>query len=173
MLLLLMQGKTGSALTLARSIFDGMYRGLWINQIATDAEIRRFLRTDEIDTRIGEMAKAIDALSSTGSSFQNLKHGSWSILCSFSHNGIEQLRRRFTGNVIQPSYPNSQIATVVELATVCILLLTKGFLEARGLTREVEEIAGLMLTLPIWQKCATEEDKRTASAMTPSVGSGI
>jgi hypothetical protein len=158
MLLLLQHDKTGSAFTLARSVFDGMYRGLWIDQIATDEEIKHFLRNDEIDARIGAMAEAIDAASSTSSSFQGLKQGSWSILCSFSHNGMQQLGRRFTGNVMEPSYPDSQKATVMELATVCILLLAKGFLEARGLTREVEEIAGLMLTLPIWQLCSIAED---------------
>jgi hypothetical protein len=164
MLLLLLDGKVGSAFTLARSVFDGMYRGLWIDQIATDEEIKHFLRNDEIDARIGAMAEAIDAASSTGSSFKNLKQGSWSILCSFSHNGMQQLGRRFTGNVMEPSYAESQIATVMELATVCILLLAKGFLEARSLTREVEEIAGIMLTLPIWQQHATEEDKSPAIA---------
>jgi hypothetical protein len=137
MILLLMNDKTGSAFTLARSVFEGMYRGLWINQVATDAEIKHFLRKDEIDTSISAMAEAIDAVSSTGSSFKSLKQRSWRLLNSFTHNGMEQLGRRFTGSDTAPSYLDHHKATIMELATVCILLLAKGFLETRGLTSEV------------------------------------
>jgi hypothetical protein len=159
MILLLRNDKTGSAFTLARSIFDGMYRGLWFDKSATTDEIRHFLREDEIKRPIGEMAKAIDAASNTGGRiFQDFKRGAWSILCSFSHNGMQQLGRRFTGTMMQPSYPDSQKATIMELATVCVLLLAQGFLEARGFAREAEEIAGLMLTLPIWQLCLIPQD---------------
>ena len=48
MLLLLRNGKTGSAFALACSVVEGMYRGMWINFVATDVQIERFERTDEI-----------------------------------------------------------------------------------------------------------------------------
>jgi Family of unknown function (DUF6988) len=164
MLMLLMHERTGSALTLARSIFDGMYRGLWIDKIATDAEVERFVRNDEIEIPIGEMAKAIDGLSGAGTHFNDLRKIAWGKLCSFSHNGMQQLGRRFTGTLTRPSYSEDQIASITELATVCILFLIQGFLEARGFTREVEDVTDLMLLLPAWDDSATEEQKIRAAA---------
>ena len=37
-------GKVGSAFALARSIFEGLYRGAWILICATEAELERFER---------------------------------------------------------------------------------------------------------------------------------
>ena len=51
MLLLIRNGKNGSAFALARSIFESMYRALWINLCATDAQISTFERNDELPLR--------------------------------------------------------------------------------------------------------------------------
>ena len=45
-LLLIRNGKIGSAFALERSIFEGAYRGLWINFCATDAEIHASMSCD-------------------------------------------------------------------------------------------------------------------------------
>jgi hypothetical protein len=34
---------------LARSVVEGMYRGLWIDRAATDSEVDRFVEKDEIE----------------------------------------------------------------------------------------------------------------------------
>src|ERR1700735_582610 len=48
MLLLIRNDKLGSSFALVRSIFEGVYRGLWINFCATDEEIGEFEREDEL-----------------------------------------------------------------------------------------------------------------------------
>ena len=46
MLLLIRNGKIGSAFALARSIVESMYRGLWINFCAPDAHVELFEQKD-------------------------------------------------------------------------------------------------------------------------------
>lgn len=56
MLLLIRNGKVGSAFSLARSIFDSMFRGLWIGLFATDAQIADFEKKDELPLGMKAMA---------------------------------------------------------------------------------------------------------------------
>src|ERR1019366_6928229 len=59
-LLLVMREMFGSAFALGRPIVEGMYRALWLNVCATDAELKRFNEKDEIDLTLAQMAEAID-----------------------------------------------------------------------------------------------------------------
>src|SRR5439155_2971804 len=59
MLVLIRAGKVGSAFALARSIFESMYRGMWINFVATDQEIEQFEKNDKIPLTLGKLADAI------------------------------------------------------------------------------------------------------------------
>ncbi len=52
--------KVGSAFALARSIVESMFRGLWLNFCATDAEVHEFERADKLPLNMTEMARAID-----------------------------------------------------------------------------------------------------------------
>ncbi len=61
MLLLLRNDKTGSAFGLARSVVEAMHCGMWINFVATDVELERFERTDEMGLNMTELACATDA----------------------------------------------------------------------------------------------------------------
>jgi hypothetical protein len=60
-LLSIRKDKMGSAFALVRCIVEGVYRGLWINFCATDAEIQDFEQKDRMPLNVKEMAKAIDA----------------------------------------------------------------------------------------------------------------
>jgi hypothetical protein len=82
MLLLIRNGKVGSAFALARSIIESMYRGLWVNFCGTDAQIRRFEQDDQLPVNMTEMAVPIDASYRAHGFFKNLKDCSWASLCS-------------------------------------------------------------------------------------------
>jgi hypothetical protein len=67
MLLLIRNGKYGSAYALARSIFESMFRGLWFSLCATDAQLQYFEENDELPLdasgkrmNMSSMATAID-----------------------------------------------------------------------------------------------------------------
>ena len=84
MLLLIRADKVGSAFALARSPVEGMYRGMWINFAATDAQVARFEREDNIGLTMTQLAQAIDAAYHAGDFFEDLKRRSWDALNSYA-----------------------------------------------------------------------------------------
>ncbi len=132
MLLLIRNGKIGSAFVLERSIFESAYRGLWINFCATDAEIQRFEQHDELRLGMTEMARAIDTNYRAHGFFEDFKDRAWSALCSYTHTGMLQLGRRFTGHDVMPSYSDEEIFEAATAVTTCILLLVGKFLAVQN-----------------------------------------
>lgn len=132
MLLLIRNGKVGSAFALERSIFEGAYRGLWLNFCASDAEVQDFVQTDRLPLNMPDMARAIDTKYSAYGFFEDLKSRAWDALCSYTHTGILQLGRRFSGQKVKPSYSDGEIFEGTTAATTCILLLVGKFLAVQG-----------------------------------------
>jgi hypothetical protein len=128
MLLLIRNGRVGSAFALARSIVEGMYRGMWINACASAEQIESFDADDKFPVNMPDMAKAIDEAYRAGNYFVNLKERGWAALCSYSHSGMLQLGRRFTGSKVVPNYRDEEIYEVTTTVTTCILLLASTFL---------------------------------------------
>jgi len=128
MLLLIRAGKVGSAFSLARSVVEGMYRGLWVNFVATDAEVARFERNDEIGLSMTLLAESIDAAYHARGFYVDLKQRSWDGLNSYAHTGMLQLGRRFTGANVAPAYSDAEIFEATTSVTTCILLLAGRFL---------------------------------------------
>lgn len=146
MILLIRAGKVGSAFALARSIVESMYRGLWVNVCATDAEIQRFEKRDELPVNMTDMATAIDKSYRAGQFFRNLKDRAWGSLCSYTHTGMLQLGRRFTGHNVRPAYSDGEISEGITSATTCVLLLVGRFLAAHNHIQERREAEGLIGT---------------------------
>lgn len=146
MLLLMRNGKVGSAFALARSIVESMYRGLWLNFCATDAQIEQFERKDELPLTMAEMADAIDEKYRAEGFFADLKKRTWPALNSYTHSGMLQLGRRFTGNKVEPSYKDHEIAAVTTTITTCILLLVSKFLAVQNHPEDSREVEALLGT---------------------------
>ena len=145
LLLLIRSGFVGSALALARGIFDNLYRGLWFNCCATDAEIQHFEKNDKLPPglKMPQMAKAIDAKYQAGDFYQNFMKTFWSPLCSYAHTGMLQLGHRFNGDKVEGVYGDRQILAVTTIATNCFLMLAGRFLAAQNHAEEsnaVEEL---------------------------------
>ncbi len=154
MLLLIRHDKTGSAFALARSIFESMYRGLWINFCATHAQIEEFERNDELPLNMTQMARAIDEQYRAQGFYEDLKNRGWAALCSYTHTGQLQLGRRFTGANVQPSYSDAEILEVATSETTCVLLLVGRFLAAQNHANESREAEGLIQTYGPAQRSA-------------------
>jgi hypothetical protein len=145
MLLLIRNDKIGSSFALIRSIVEGVYRGMWINFCATDAQIQEFERDDRLPVNMTQMAQAIDAKYQAQGFFEDLRAKSWAALCSYTHTGMLQLGRRFTGANAQPAYTDEEIFGATTSATTCILLLVGKFLAVQkhdADCREVEAMIG-------------------------------
>jgi hypothetical protein len=146
MLLLIRDGKIGSAFALSRSIVESMYRGLWLNFCATDAQVANFEKKDELPLKLFEIADAIDLKYRGEGFFADLKTRTWPSLCSYAHNGMLQLGRRFTGHELQPSYRDTEIVEVTRTITTCIVLLVGKFLAAQGYPDDCCEAEALLGT---------------------------
>jgi hypothetical protein len=142
-LLLLRSGKVGSAFALARSVTEILYRGVWFTVCATDEEVKRFLKHDEIKPSIAAMAAAIDAACGLDY-FAELKKQTWNALNSYTHTGLLQIGRRFDGHKLVPSYTDAEQIEVLRVITSCILMLVRPFLANQGLD-SAKEIDKLML----------------------------
>ena len=142
--MLIMHDMVGSAFALARPIVEGMYRGLWINVCATDAEIERFMNKDEIKPTIAELATAIDESYRAEGFFLNLKKRSWDALNSYTHTGMLQLGRRFTKHEVKPSYTDGQIFEITTALTTSVLLLISRFFAKQNYVETSRKVDALI-----------------------------
>ena len=140
MLLLVRASKVGSAFAVARSIFEGLYRGAWILMCATDADLERFEKEDKLPLNMPEMAKALDAKADLGSFFVDLLNRGWRALNSYAHTGLLQLGRRFTGHELQPAYSDGEILEITTTTTTCLLLLVRPFFAQHRHDNDATEI---------------------------------
>ena len=160
-LVLIAHDMIGSAFALARPIMEGMYRGLWINVCATEAEITRFTDKDEIRLSMAEMARAIDESYRGEGFFQNLKVRSWDALNSYTHTGMLQLGRRFTEHEVRSSYTDGQIVEMTTASTTCVLILISRFLAKQNHGEEMRAVDALIETYGPLARIKAEQEKTT------------
>lgn len=142
-IVLLIRSKfVGSAFALVRLIVEILVRGAWFTCCATPAQVTKFIEKDEIDLSFGQMSDAIDA-SQGIDFFHDFKTRTWSTLNSYTHTGVLQLGRRFTGDQLNPSYKDAEIIEVLRASTMCILLLVQPYLAKNGLPEPSKKIVAL------------------------------
>jgi hypothetical protein len=130
-LLLLRSGLIGSGFALVRSVVEILVRGVWMTACATDAQVKKFREQDKLDLSFGEMSDAIDKACGIGF-FHDFKTRSWDTLNSYTHTGILQLGRRFSGDRLEPSYTDGEQIEVLRASTISIVLLVRPFLIRHG-----------------------------------------
>ena len=69
----------------------------------------------------------------------------WKTLNSYTHTGMLQIGRRFTGDKLQPSYNDKEKIEVLRVITASILLLVRPFLARQGHLDSAKEIDKLMV----------------------------
>lgn len=146
MLRLIRDGKVGAAFALARSIVESMYRGMYMNFVATDAEVQKFEATDEFPLKMRAMAQALDKSYRAQDFFEDFHNRAWTALCSYTHSGMLQLGRRFTGHNLQPNYTDEEIYAVTTTVTTCVLLLACKFLAVQGHVNDSKMVEALVGT---------------------------
>jgi hypothetical protein len=144
--LMLVQEKPGSAFALLRPIVEGAYRAMWINLPATDAEVERFDKKDEIKLTFEEIAVALDNAYGMGDYFQDLKTRAWKILNSFTHGGMQQIGRRFIKHEVANNYSDEEKYEMTTTATTTVLLAISFFLKRHGYADSGNEVQALLET---------------------------
>jgi hypothetical protein len=117
----------GSAFALVRAVAEGLVRGVWFTACATQPQVLKFRNEDKIDPTFGKMSEAIDKQCGIDF-FADFKKRAWNPLNSYTHTGILQIGRRFTGDVLEPSYKDGEIIEMIRAITACVLLLVRPYL---------------------------------------------
>jgi len=130
-LLLLRSGLVGSGFALVRSVIEIMVRGVWITACATEAQVKKFRDQDKLDLSFGAMSDAIDKTCEI-EFFHDFKTKSWDALNSYTHTGILQLGRRFSGDKVEPSYKDGEQIEAIRTSTIAIIMLVRPFLMRHG-----------------------------------------
>ncbi len=143
-ILLLRSELAGSAFALARSVIEILVNGVWLTACATDEEVMKFIQKDKIELTFGERAEAIDETLGL-EYFAEFKKQSWKTLNSYTHTGMLQIGRRFTGDRLAPSYTDAEKFEVLRAITSSVLLLVRPFLARQGHLDSAKEIDNLMM----------------------------
>ena len=162
MMELIGKGFVGSSFALARSIVESMYRGMWINACATAQQLQVFETDDKFPVNMPDMAKAIDAAYKANGFFENLRVRGWAALCSYTHSGMLQLGRRFTGTKVVPSYDEREIYEATTTVSTCILLLAGKFLAYQNYAADCTAVEALAQTYGPASAAKPAEPARTA-----------
>jgi hypothetical protein len=145
-LLLLRSGLIGSGFALVRSVVEILVRGVWMTACATEAQVKKFREQDKLDLTFGEMSDAIDKVCGIDF-FHDFKTRSWDTLNSYTHTGILQLGRRFSGDKLEPSYTDGEKIEVLRASTISIVLLVRPFLMRHGKKEGAVEVDKLGVRL--------------------------
>jgi len=128
----------GSAFALVRPIVEAAVRA-HVVIMGSDEDVQR-LRNDEYRTNFGTVGKEIDAAFSTDALFEKFLGGAKSSLHSFTHAGLLQLGRRFSGTDLVPSYSEGEIIEVIRTSMSAAFLVTNLVTKRFGFEEE-------------WRKC--------------------
>ena len=115
-----------------------MYRAVWIVTAASDDDVRRFSEKDEIRLTMSQMAEAADKACGVNF-FVDFKKRAWDAMNSYTHTGLLQLGRRFTGHQLKAAYSAAEIEEVISTATAAILMLIRPFF-VDGLQGDAEKL---------------------------------
>lgn len=143
-MLLIQHEILGTAFSLTRGVVEGMFRALWLDNCATEVQVKNFIKRDEFPVRTAEVAKAIDEKLKTNGYFARLQKRTWKILNSLAHTGRVQLTHRFTGPITKPSYTDEQIVRATHTMNTCTLILVSNFLLLRGYKDDSEQVSNLL-----------------------------
>jgi hypothetical protein len=98
--------------------------------MGSEEDVRK-LREDEYRTNLSTVGKEIDTAFGTDDFFENFLTRARIALHSYTHAGVYQLGRRFSGDVLVANYSEEEIIEVIRVSTsaVCMVnnLVTKHF----------------------------------------------
>jgi Family of unknown function (DUF6988) len=138
---LLETGLYGSAFALVRVLHDPFFRAHWMLKCANDKQVEAIRATDDRSNfpAMAQMVKDIDGAYDTGTFFSKFINDSWEAMNSYTHTGLRQLSRRFTGGHVRPNYSDDEILEVINTTTVAICFTARLVLMAVGRQKEADE----------------------------------
>lgn len=112
----------GSAFALVRPIVEATVRA-HVVVIGSEDDLLK-LRNDEYRTNFGAVGKEMDAAFGTGEFFQHFLNGARVALHSYTHAGLLQIGKRFSGTDLMPNYSEAATIEVIRTTTSAAFLVT-------------------------------------------------
>jgi len=160
-------GLYAAAFALVRPVYDAWLRALWINAVAKPDEVEKArhdkLQFPKIDKMLAEVrsayfghasadpefAEAVDKffywMTSRDPKTGGRKTSLWEALHSYTHPGARSLGRLFTDPEVKQNYSEWDIAQGLNLPTLALILLMRGFFMAMDKQPEADEVETLAL----------------------------
>jgi hypothetical protein len=145
-ILLFRNGLYGSGLALMRSIFEAMLRAHWVVGVATPEEVDRAAEDHSFDIMGRVDANRIDEAFRADGFFRQAKTDAWNAMNAYTHSGLRQLVRQFSGGRVEAAYPDEELLEGLKAATASVLLL--GYLLAHITGRDPLPIQALFERAP-------------------------
>lgn len=143
-ILALMRNKYyGGAFALVRPIVEALVRA-HVVLMASDAEVQK-IKDDTYVMNFNKVGAEIDAAFNLEGLLDRLLNGARGALHSFTHSGLSQLGKRFTGNDLQARYQEGEILEVINVSSSAVFMVTNLVAKHFGFEDEAKEIERLFL----------------------------
>jgi hypothetical protein len=103
----------GPALSLARPLFEGFVRGIWLLEFALDKQIEQF--NNGKCPRFPDLLEVVGNGDAAGGAWIHAnKNANWSSFNDLTHGGSEHVKRRCTQEAVEANYPESELVALVQ-----------------------------------------------------------
>lgn len=144
-LYLIEKGLPGSAFALVRSLIEAFFKVQWAVACADDAAVESISTNRRFEfPGTEDMVKQIDEKLQTNGFFLDFKKNAWDAMNSYTHTGLLQLSRRFSGTHVEPRYDETECIEVVHVVTTAVILLGRFFTVMTNRRAEAEQAETLM-----------------------------
>ncbi len=131
----------GPALALSRPLFEGYVRGYWLMRYASDKQVEEFMRGT--CPNFPRLLRAIPKDAESGGAWIHANAASnLPTFHNLTHGGSEHIKRRVLDGVVEPAYPESELASLVMLSNEVRVCLAAELLTIVGDEESMEELNG-------------------------------
>ncbi len=127
----------GAAFALVRPIIEAVVRA-HVVIMAGQEDLER-LHKDEYRTKLATVGKEIDAAFKSGDLFEKFLQGARTALHSYTHAGMLQLGRRFSGTDLKANYSEGEIIEVIRVSTSAVFMVNNIVTKHLGFEEEWKE----------------------------------
>ncbi len=138
----------GSGLALVRPVFEAMLRAHWVVGCAKDTEVDQVAEDPDFDIMSRVDTNRIDAAFQADGFFRQAKTDAWKAMNAYTHSGLPQLVRQFSGVKVAASYSEHDVLEGVRAATASVLLLGYLLAKSTGRTDAVAQVEQLFDQTP-------------------------
>lgn len=102
-----------SAYALVRPMFECFIRAAWLQHCATDKQIENIINKDTFPMKFGPMLQAIEKEKRWSKTLSKIKKTAINNMHSYTHGGMEIIKRRFKGGVLKQVKDEKEISDIL------------------------------------------------------------